>query len=199
MPRGLRSDRIALASRCLAAAGVLAALAAVPLVSTVTDTAAVAQAPSAILPQALSAAPGGTRPAPGPLERVPAWRQELVGQHGLTLQWIGWDVADWGRATITERDGVLFLEGEQRGRRDDEGNVMRTDFVRISGRIVARQRNGFTFEGEVVTRVHYIADGAECRRQGTFHFVARPGKRYWRMQERDNPCDQATDYVDIYF
>jgi hypothetical protein len=26
------------------------------------------------------------------------------------------------------------------------------------------------------------------------------GKRkYWRMQQFDNPCDEAADYVDIYF
>jgi hypothetical protein len=191
MRRGVRSDRIALASRCLAAAGVLTALAVVPLEPSVVDAAAVAQA--------LSASQAVTSPSPGPRERIPARGQDLVGEHGLTLQWIGWDVADWGRATITERDGVLFLEGEQRGRRDEEGNVMETDFLRVSGRIVARQPNGFTLEGEVVTRVHYIADGAECRRRGTFHFVARPGKRYWRMQERSNPCDRVVDYVDVYF
>jgi hypothetical protein len=135
-------------------------------------------------------------PARGPYSEQ---RRRLLGAHGLTLQWIGWNPADWGRARVTENGGELFLEGEQRGRRDDQGNVMRTDFLEISGRIVALQDNGFTFDGEIVTQVHYIAGGAECKRTGTFHFVAYPGKRYWRMQEMSNPCDGVTDYVDVYF
>ena len=49
------------------------------------------------------------------------------------------------------------------------------------------------------TRVSHIAGGAECRRHGTFHFATKVGRKYWRMQEMDNPCDDATDYVDIYF
>jgi hypothetical protein len=36
-------------------------------------------------------------------------------------------------------------------------------------------------------------------RSGTFHFKATGKRRYWRMQEMDNPCDSVTDYVDVYF
>jgi len=47
--------------------------------------------------------------------------------------------------------------------------------------------------------IEYIAAGAECKREGRFTFKTKGGRKYWRLQEMDNPCDQATDYVDIYF
>ena len=30
-------------------------------------------------------------------------------------------------------------------------------------------------------------------------FKTKAGRKYWRMQEMDNPCEAVTDYVDIYF
>jgi hypothetical protein len=36
-------------------------------------------------------------------------------------------------------------------------------------------------------------------RQGDFTFKVTGKRKYWRMQEMDNPCDEATDYVDIYY
>lgn len=122
-------------------------------------------------------------------------RARLVGNHRLTLQWIGWgDLSGAGRVIVTDRDGTLSITGEQTGHDDSAG-----DYVRIDGRIVAATANGFTVEGDVRTRVSHIAGGAECRRHGTFHFATKQGRKYWRMQEMDNPCDSATDYVDIYF
>jgi hypothetical protein len=124
-----------------------------------------------------------------------AARARLVGSHRLSLQWIGWgELADAGRVSITDRGGTLAIRGEQTGRNDSAG-----DYVRIDGRIVAATGTGFTFEGDVLTRVSHIAGGAECRRHGTFHFATTLGRKYWRLQEMDNPCDNATDYVDIYF
>lgn len=95
---------------------------------------------------------------------------------------------------VTDRGEALAVEGEQRGHGDSDG-----DYVRLSGRIVAATRDGFTFEGTILTRVSHIAGGRECRRDGTYHFETRTGRKYWRMQEIDNPCDTAADYVDIYF
>lgn len=124
-----------------------------------------------------------------------AARARLVGEHLLTLQWLGFgDLSGAGRATVEEGRDALSIRGEQRGTGENTG-----DFVRIDGRIVSATRDGFVFEGEIVTKVHHIAAGMECRRSGTFTFRATGKRRYWRMQEMDNPCDQATDYVDIYF
>jgi hypothetical protein len=124
-----------------------------------------------------------------------AARARLVGEHRLTLQWIGTgDLSYAGRAMVTDAGDHLVLRGEQRGVGDSAG-----DYLRIDGRIISASRDGFVFDGEILTRVGYIAEGAECRREGRFTFLTRAGRKYWRMQEMDNPCDGVSDYVDVYF
>ncbi len=124
-----------------------------------------------------------------------AAKAKLVGEHRLTLQWIGWsDLSAAGKLKIEDRNGGLRAEGEQIGRGENAG-----DFVRVSGKIVSASKDGFVLEGKIVTRVSHIAAGAECKREGRFTFKTKGGRKYWRLQEMDNPCDQATDYVDIYF
>lgn len=124
-----------------------------------------------------------------------AAKARLVGDHLLTLQWLGWgDLSGAGRLRIEDRGDSLAASGEQLGSGDNAG-----DYLRMSGWIVSASRDGFVFEGDIAIRVHHNADGAECKRSGTFHFKATGKRRYWRMQEMDNPCDGVTDYVDVYF
>lgn len=124
-----------------------------------------------------------------------AAKAKLVGRHRLTLQWIGWsDLSAAGTLMVEDRGGELRANGEQIGRGDSEG-----DFVRVSGKIVSAAKDSFVFEGKIVTRVRHIAGGAECERDGRFTFKTKSGRKYWRLQEMDNPCDSATDYVDVYF
>jgi hypothetical protein len=135
---------------------------------------------------------------------VPAFAQEktivhdrqakamLLGPHKLSLQWISWDF--FGSATITERLGVMAVKGQQRGRGKEN-----TDFVTVEGVIVSIDKNQFILEGKIVTRVSHINGGKPCERNGDFKFKVTGKRKYWRMQEMDNPCDEATDYVDIYF
>jgi hypothetical protein len=73
-------------------------------------------------------------------------REQLLGEHPLTLQWIS-----------------------------DGGKV-----------------------GKVETRVDYIADGKVCPREGRFTFRITGKRRYWRMKEMNNPCEDVVDYVDVY-
>lgn len=125
----------------------------------------------------------------------PAARARLVGEHMLTLQWLGWgDLSGAGKLVVEDAGDTLSMRGEQRGTGENAD-----DYLRIDGRIVAASRDGFVFEGEILTRVHYIANGSECRRSGRFTFKATGKRRYWRLQEMQNPCDTATDYVDVYF
>lgn len=119
-----------------------------------------------------------------------AAKQMLLGRHMFSMQWVSWDY--FGVATVTERDGVLYVEGEQRQR---DG----TDFVTIDGRITRVDKTEFTFEGTIVTQVSYINNGQPCTRDGEFTFAIKGGRKYWRLQQMQNPCDEATDYVDIYF
>lgn len=124
-----------------------------------------------------------------------AAKARLVGEHLLTLQWLGWgDLSGAGRLSVEDRGDTLSASGEQLGSGDNAG-----DYLRMSGRIVSASRDGFVFEGDIAIRVHHNADGAECKRGGTFHFKATGKRKYWRMQEMDNPCDGVTDYVDVYF
>lgn len=141
----------------------------------------------------LAKQPAAQPPAASGLDA--AARARLVGDHMLTLQWLGWgELSGAGRLVVEDAGETLPMRGEQRGTGENAN-----DYVRIDGRIVSATRDGFVFEGEILTRVHHIADGAECKRNGSFTFKATGKRKYWRLQDMQNPCDSATDYVDVYF
>ncbi len=48
----------------------------------------------------------------------------LRGKHKFSLQWISWD--HFGMANVTNRSGVYYLKGEQKGRGKS------TDFVKLT-------------------------------------------------------------------
>ena len=114
----------------------------------------------------------------------------LLGRHRLSLQWISWDY--FGTATVTNRRGTYYLKGEQKQRRG-------TDYLRIDGRITEINAKNFKFDGTIVMQVSSINGGKPCTREGEMTFRITGNRRYWRLAEMDNPCDTATDYVDIFF
>lgn len=114
----------------------------------------------------------------------------LVGKHKFSLQWISWDY--FGSASVTVRNGVYRLKGEQKGR----GNG---DFVTIDGIITEITEKTFVFKGTVLTQVSTINEGRPCTRDGEMTFRITGSRKYWRLQDIDNPCDAVADYVDIYF
>ncbi|HEX8287445.1 MAG TPA: hypothetical protein VF556_05605 [Pyrinomonadaceae bacterium] len=114
----------------------------------------------------------------------------LLGKHKLSLQWISWDY--FGAATVSNVNGVLRLKGEQKSR---DGK----DYLKIDGVITSTAAKEFKFDGKIVTRISHIAEGVECERTGEMTFRITGKRKYWRLQEMDNPCDAVTDYVDIYF
>ncbi len=114
----------------------------------------------------------------------------LLGRHLLSLQWISWD--HFGTATVTNTRGSYRIKGEQKGR----GN---SDFLRIDGRITSISSKEFTFVGTIISKISHINGGEPCTREGEFVFRITGNRKYWRLAQMDNPCDQATDYVDIYF
>jgi hypothetical protein len=117
-------------------------------------------------------------------------RRMLQGRHKLSLQWISWDY--FGSATVTNRRGTYYLKGEQKGRG-------KTDFVKVDGIVTQIDTKEFSFDGTITTQVSHINGGKPCERTGTMTFRITGKRKYWRMQQIDNPCDQAADYVDIYF
>ena len=118
--------------------------------------------------------------------------QMLLGKHRLSLQWVSWDY--FGTAGVTNRGGVYKILGSQRGR-----GKASSDFVQINGTITAIDTKEFRFHGEIITQVSHINGGSPCSRVGAFTFKITSNRKYWRLQQMDNPCDQVTDYVDIYF
>jgi hypothetical protein len=116
-------------------------------------------------------------------------REKLLGDHDLTLQWIS-DKKKVGKAQVTEENGLLKLKGEQRG---PKGN-----YVTVEGVIERVDAASFVLVGKVETRVDYIAGGKVCPREGRFTFRITGKRRYWRMKEMNNPCEDVVDYVDVY-
>jgi hypothetical protein len=125
------------------------------------------------------------------IEDVSAARM-LLGRHRLALQWVSWDY--FGIAHVTNRRGSYLIKGEQKGR-----GRSNTDFVRIDGAVTSIRAKEFAFTGKITTQVSHINGGKPCDREGEFTFKITGKRRYWRLQQMDNPCDTATDYVDIYF
>ena len=105
---------------------------------------------------------------------------------------MSWDY--FGIATVTNRAGVYSIKGEQKGRGMSKG-----DYVSIDGVITSIDAKEFGFKGKITMRVSHINGGQPCVRDGDFTFKITGKRRYWRLQQMDNPCDQATDYVDVYF
>ena len=117
-------------------------------------------------------------------------KKMLLGRHMFSLQWISWDY--FGSATVTDKAGVLYLQGEQRSREGD-------DLLTIDGVVTEINRYDFKFDGKIVTTVSHINSGEPCVREGEMTFKITGKRKYWRLQEMDNPCDNAVDYVDIFF
>jgi hypothetical protein len=114
----------------------------------------------------------------------------LLGKHRLSLQWISWDY--FGTATVTNKNGVLYLKGEQKQRGGK-------DYLRVDGTITSIDKNEFTFNGVIDMLVSHNNNGEPCKREGEMTFAIKGKRKYWRLQEMDNPCDSITDYVDIFF
>lgn len=128
-------------------------------------------------------------PASRPLDAYA--RQQLLGEHKLSVQWIGWDdLEKAGTVRIDPAGEVLAVIGEQTG--EDK----RLD---IAGHITALVEDGFVFEGAITLQDMDGPGSGTCVRSGRMHFTTRGIRQYWRLQQMDSPCGTGTDYVDIYF
>lgn len=135
-------------------------------------------------------------------ETLSALERKIVGKHMLTLQWISWE--SYGTVVIKkEADGTLSCRGEQRARNCrkgvEQGNIDNDDYVMLNGTIDIIDANHLIFNGEIREKVYHINNGEEVLRSGTYNFVTKEKRKYWRMQEIENPIDNCADYIDIYF
>ena len=117
--------------------------------------------------------------------------EELVcGVHLLSLQWISWD--HFGKVTIEKAEnGKYRCVGEQKAKGS-------SDYLRLDGYITIVSEKHLIFHGSIRSKVSYLNNGKEYCRNGTFHFKATSGRKYWREQSMKGP-EGVTDYVDIYF
>lgn len=120
----------------------------------------------------------------------PYAKKLLLGRHFFSLQWISWD--HFGRVDVTEKNGLLQIKGEQKGRDTD-------DYLTIDGVVTEVNRYDFKFRGKIVTKVSHNNEGEPCVREGEMTFKITGKRKYWRLQEMDSPCEGIVDYVDIFF
>jgi len=118
-------------------------------------------------------------------------RKLREGSHNLTLQWISWDKP--GKAQIKKNsDGTFSINGKQTGEKGD--------FVTIEGTLTVVTFAEMTFKGTIQTKYSGVNNGEVCEKTGTYHFLVKGARKYWRLQEMDN-CEgnNVVDYVDIFF
>jgi len=117
--------------------------------------------------------------------------QRLLGKRMFSLQWILYkNNKKYGVANITRKDSGLYI---------DAHHEFNGDYAVLKGDLTIISPSEFTVSGELVTRVSDIHNGNACQRSGTFTFKATGKRKYWRMQEIVNPCEDLADYVDVYF
>lgn len=119
-------------------------------------------------------------------------KQMLIGKHRLQLQWLSfWNRKEMGTVEIKETDGILSVVGKQ-----TKGD----DFLEINGNIVEINPKDFVFDGKITMRVNYNNDGKPCIREGKQLFRISGARKFWRLKNMLNPCDNiTTDYIDIFF
>jgi hypothetical protein len=122
-----------------------------------------------------------------------AAKQLLLGTHRLSLQWISW--TRFGQVNVIESDGRLVMKGDQKS----DAN---SDYLHVDGVITQVDAQSFSFKGSIVMQVSDTNNGQPCARNGEMTFRRTGKRKYWRLQEMQNPCvpagDMTTDYVDVY-
>jgi hypothetical protein len=125
-----------------------------------------------------------------PLIKDVGMAQKLLGQHAMTLQWLGTGtLRDAGSAKMIDEEGNWHLVGQEEAK---EGHVS------LDGVVTEVDATTFAFTGKIITNVSFINQGKDCPRNGDFTFAKKANRRYWRLQQIDNPRDDAADYIDIY-
>jgi hypothetical protein len=115
----------------------------------------------------------------------------LEGLHNLSLQWIE---SKYGKLTITRENEIYSMNGKQNNPKND-------DLLTINGIITEINSKSFKFCGTIVTKITHLNNAQECSRSGLFTFAIRGKRKYWRLQEKTNPCETGgvVDYIDVFF
>jgi len=139
--------------------------------------------------QAQTSEPSGKAVAPEETQiQDRAAFERLLGNSGITLQWISWDRR--GPVTADYSSNLLRLQGSQTAA-DGQGRL------ELDGVVSRIGRDFFTFVGRIDI-IDTPDIGRACHREGEMTFRITQNRKYWRLQQME-VCDGLTDYVDIYF
>jgi hypothetical protein len=127
--------------------------------------------------------------APTQIAHQPTF-ERILGNSGITLQWLSWESGQRGALETTLIDGTLWLKGGQRL----EGQP---GSLQIDGRVVSVSEDSFTFDG-VIKIIDTPDAGRNCVKEGMHNFAITQNRKYFRLREFEW-CDSLTDYIDIYF
>jgi lysozyme len=115
----------------------------------------------------------------------------LLGYHNFSLHWISWDYFGKVEFTKGKTDKNYLIKGAQKSKEND-------DYIEIEGLITPKNEKHLIFNGVINYKVYHLNNGKPCKREGTFNFKVSGNRKYWRLQEMGNPCDNVADYIDIY-
>ncbi|MFT5861215.1 MAG: hypothetical protein ACI865_003337 [Flavobacteriaceae bacterium] len=114
----------------------------------------------------------------------------ILGKHNFSLQWIE---GGMGSVEFTDKGGAIMVRGKQLSE-EYEG-----DFIEIEASLISADEKKLVMEGIIAISSHIINNGELCLREGTFTFIVTNGRKYWRLADVQNPCDEVSDYIDIFF
>ncbi len=117
--------------------------------------------------------------------------QELVGSHGVILEWIG--KQPWGELIVFENLGLYYLSGSQKG----EGKAAK-DTLSISGYVSRIDDKGFTLVGTIEYHLYQYDGPVHCERDGTHRFQRVPNSNTWRASGSAKPCGDWQDSLEVY-
>jgi hypothetical protein len=139
----------------------------------------------------VSAAAATTKQAPSvTLVQDRAAFEKLLGNSGMSVQWISWTNTQRGPVEASYRNKLLRLKGKQL-LADGTGGVW------IDGSVTRVSKTEFILNGTI--KIENTPDvGRVCEKTGDWRFAITQNRKYWRLREFEW-CDQLTDYVDIYF
>ncbi len=112
----------------------------------------------------------------------------LLGTHQFGVQFI-WD--GYGTAEIIEKDGALYIKGEQYSSDQEE-------YLLIDGTITVIDTRNFTYDGTL--KLFTKGCCGLLDRTVSYTFRKTGNRKYWRLKEREDLCSPYTCayYLDIF-
>lgn len=105
--------------------------------------------------------------------------QRLIGNSGISLQWISWNKR--GEVGVDYRTDLLRLHGSQLAEAPNRGTLT------LDGAVTEISADSFTFVGRIDIRDTPDA-GRDCHREGEMVFAITQNRKYWRLQQME-VCD----------